>query len=105
MSGFAASHLRCPCGAELGPNSPITTLGGVVSTSCQNVLSGDRLLVDMTTGVSQVEVDSGTVKASVKPVVRGMLRSDIGSAGHRAKAEEMMPKVVRTVTSHPLLVP
>ncbi|WP_316163628.1 MULTISPECIES: hypothetical protein [unclassified Bradyrhizobium] len=104
MSGFA----QVTCDAHAAQSSvpiPITTLGGVVSTSCQNVLSGDRLLVDMTTGVSQVEVDSGTVKASVKPVLSGMLRSDIGSAGHRAKAEEMMPKVVRIVTSHPLLVP
>src|SRR5205807_6077543 len=37
----------------------ITMLGGsggqVVLTQCQNVLRGDRLLVDMTTGVSRVE--------------------------------------------------
>ena len=33
----------------------ITMLGGVVLTQCKNVLRGDRLLVDMTTGVSRVE--------------------------------------------------
>jgi len=39
----------------------ITMSGGVVLTQCQNVLKGDRLLVDMTTGVSRVESDSGKV--------------------------------------------
>jgi lipopolysaccharide export system protein LptA len=43
----------------------ITMLGGVVLTQCRNVLHGDRLLVDMTTGVSRVEADSGKVTASV----------------------------------------
>jgi lipopolysaccharide export system protein LptA len=41
----------------------ITMLGGVVLTQCQNVLRGDRLMVDMTTGVSRVESDSGKVQA------------------------------------------
>jgi lipopolysaccharide export system protein LptA len=44
----------------------ITMLGGntqVVLTQCQNVLRGDRLMVDMTTGVSRVESDSGRVQA------------------------------------------
>jgi lipopolysaccharide export system protein LptA len=39
----------------------ITMVGGVngvVLTQCKNVLSGDRLKVDMTTGVSRVESDS-----------------------------------------------
>jgi lipopolysaccharide export system protein LptA len=40
----------------------ITMLGGVVLTQCSNVLRGDRLLVDMTTGVSRVESDSGKVQ-------------------------------------------
>jgi len=43
----------------------ITMLGGVVLTQCQNVVRGDRLLVDMTTGVSRVESDSGRVQAYV----------------------------------------
>jgi len=45
----------------------ITMLGGhgdqVVLTQCKNVLRGDRLMVDMTTGVSRVESDSGRVQA------------------------------------------
>src|ERR1700760_3254436 len=41
----------------------ITMLGGVVLTQCQNVLRGDRLMVDMTTGVSRVESDKGQVQA------------------------------------------
>ena len=40
----------------------ITMFGGVVLTQCKNVLRGDRLMVDMTTGVSRVESDSGQVQ-------------------------------------------
>ena len=40
----------------------ITMVGGVVLTQCKNVLRGDRLMVDMTTGVSRVESDSGKVQ-------------------------------------------
>jgi lipopolysaccharide export system protein LptA len=39
----------------------ITMLGGVVLTQCKNVLRGDRLVVDMTTGVSRVESNGGKV--------------------------------------------
>ena len=56
----------------------ITMLGGVVLTQCKNVLRGDRLLVDMTTGVSRVESDSGrvqglfiSVRARAGPAVPG----------------------------------
>lgn len=35
----------------------ITMMGGVVLTQCKNVLRGDRLTVDMTTGMSRVESD------------------------------------------------
>jgi lipopolysaccharide export system protein LptA len=41
----------------------MTMLGGVVLTQCQNVLKGDRLTVDMTTGVSRVDSDTGKVVA------------------------------------------
>src|SRR5439155_21715098 len=40
----------------------ITMMGGVVLTQCKNVMRGDRLKVDMTTGVSRVESDSGKVQ-------------------------------------------
>ena len=40
----------------------VTMLGGVVLTQGKNVLRGDRLMVDMTTGVSRVESDSGQVQ-------------------------------------------
>ena len=40
----------------------ITMAGGVVLTQCKNVLKGDRLKVDMTTGVSRVESDGGKVQ-------------------------------------------
>ena len=35
----------------------ITMTGGVVMTQCKNVMRGDRLTVDMTTGMSRVESD------------------------------------------------
>jgi lipopolysaccharide export system protein LptA len=59
----------------------ITMLGGVVLTQCQNVLRGDRLMVDMTTGVSRVESDSGHVQALL-PQGGG---SDCGSSGSPGK--------------------
>ena len=40
----------------------VTMLGGVVLTQGKNVLRGDRLLVDMTTGVSRVQSDTGRVQ-------------------------------------------
>lgn len=40
----------------------ITMMGGVVLTQGKNVLRGDRLLVDMTTGVSRVESDTHRVQ-------------------------------------------
>jgi lipopolysaccharide export system protein LptA len=40
----------------------VTMLGKVVLTQGKNVLRGDRLIVDMTTGVSRVESNSGRVQ-------------------------------------------
>jgi lipopolysaccharide export system protein LptA len=40
----------------------ITMLGGVVLTQCKNVMRGDRLFVDMTTGVSRVESETNRVQ-------------------------------------------
>ena len=40
----------------------VTMFGGVVLTQGKNVLRGDKLMVDMTTGVSRVESDSGRVQ-------------------------------------------
>ena len=40
----------------------ITMLGGIVLTQGKNVLRGDRLMVDMTTGVSRVEAENGRVQ-------------------------------------------
>jgi lipopolysaccharide export system protein LptA len=51
----------------------MTMQGGVVLTQCSNVLKGDRLKVDMTTGVSRVESDSGKVQ--------GLFNSQGGCSG------------------------
>src|ERR1700712_3121474 len=40
----------------------ITMLGGVVLTQCKNVLRGDRLMVNMTTGGSRVGTDARKVQ-------------------------------------------
>src|SRR5580704_13216838 len=53
----------------------ISMLGGVVLTRCNNVLRGDRLLVDMTTGVSHVKVDHGKVQ--------GLLEQSASGCGER----------------------
>jgi lipopolysaccharide export system protein LptA len=63
----------------------ITMLGGVVLTQGKNVLRGDRLAVDMTTGVSRVESDSGKVQGLFQssgqsgPLLPGASPSGIGS--------------------------
>jgi lipopolysaccharide export system protein LptA len=49
----------------------ITMLGGVVLTQCKNVMRGDRLKVDMTTGVSRVESDSGKVQVLIEQSGQG----------------------------------
>ena len=59
----------------------ITMFGGgsgqVVMTQCKNVMRGDRLKVDMTTGVSRVESDTGRVQVLL-PQGAG---SDCGQGG------------------------
>ena len=52
----------------------ITMLGGVagvVLTQCKNVMRGDRLKVDMTTGVSRVESDSRKVQVLIEQSSQG----------------------------------
>ncbi|MBR1129342.1 LptA/OstA family protein [Bradyrhizobium iriomotense] len=60
----------------------ITMFGGgsgpVVMTQCKNVMRGDRLTVDMTTGVSRVESDSGRGVQVLLPQGGG---NDCGSGG------------------------
>jgi lipopolysaccharide export system protein LptA len=44
---------------------------GVVLTQCKNVLRGDRLKVDMTTGVSRVESDGRKVQVLIEQSEQG----------------------------------
>src|SRR4051794_16084727 len=60
----------------------ITMLGGVVLTQCKNVLRGDRLFVDMTTGVSRVESDSGKVQGLFIQSGQGCGPAPTGSGSH-----------------------
>lgn len=72
----------------------ITMFGGgagqVVMTQCKNVMRGDRLTVDMTTGVSRVESDSGRGVQVLLPQGAG---SDCGS-GAPAKPGAAPPSVL-----------
>ena len=72
----------------------ITMLGGVVLTQGKNVLRGDRLMVDMTTGVSRVESDSGSVQGLFissggqrPPAIPGMPASTAGTGACPEQAE------------------
>ena len=66
----------------------ITMQGGVVLTQCKNVLRGDRLKVDMTTGVSRVESDSGKVQGMF---IQGQ---DCGSGAGGAKPAPAIPSLI-----------
>jgi lipopolysaccharide export system protein LptA len=69
----------------------ITMVGGVVLTQCKNVLKGDRLKVDMTTGVSRVESDSGKVQGMF---IQGE-NCGSGSAGSKqAPAPVQIPSLI-----------
>jgi lipopolysaccharide export system protein LptA len=57
-----------------------TMTGGVVLTQCQNVMRGDRLKVDMTTGVSRVESDVGRVQVLVNQSSQGCGSAPVGGA-------------------------
>ena len=67
----------------------ITMAGGVVLTQCKNVLKGDRLKVDKTTGVSRVESDSNKVQGMF---IQGQ---DCGPGSGGAKpASTQMPSLI-----------
>ena len=61
----------------------ITMLGGVVLTQGKNVLRGDRLMVDMTTGVSRVESDSGRVQGLFQSSGQGAADDHSGTVACR----------------------
>jgi lipopolysaccharide export system protein LptA len=71
----------------------VTMLGGVVLTQGKNVLRGDRLLVDMTTGVSRVESDSGRVQ--------GLFQSSGGQQGGGSLLPGLAPAPGTTPTPGP----
>jgi lipopolysaccharide export system protein LptA len=71
----------------------ITMVGGVngvVPTQCKNVLTGDRLKVDMTTGVSRVESDS-KVKVLIEQSGQGCGQGPGGSKPAPAAIPSLIP--------------
>jgi lipopolysaccharide export system protein LptA len=67
----------------------VTLLGNVVISQCQNVVRGDRLTVDMTTGVSRVE--GGHVQALIQPGGPEQHCSESPHAGAPAAAPAAAP--------------
>ncbi|WP_412774235.1 LptA/OstA family protein [Nitrobacter sp.] len=63
----------------------ITMQGKVVLTQCKNVLRGDKLLVNMTTGVSRVESNSGRVQGL-------FIQKDESCASSRSPIAPLAPK-------------
>jgi lipopolysaccharide export system protein LptA len=70
----------------------ITMLGGIVLTQGKNVLRGDRLMVDMTTGVSRVESDSGRVQGLFQSSGQGTPTIIPGASPPAAGAGSNKPK-------------
>lgn len=68
----------------------ITMAGGVVLTQCKNVLKGDRLKVDMTTGVSRVESDTNKVQGMF---IQGE-NCGSGSGGAKPAAPVAIPSLI-----------
>jgi lipopolysaccharide export system protein LptA len=71
----------------------ITMVGGtngVVLTQCRNVLTGDRLKVDMTTGVSRVESDS-KVKVLLEQSGQGCASAPAGPKPAPAAMPSLIP--------------
>lgn len=58
----------------------VTLLGNVLLTKEKNVLRGDRLIVDLTTGVSRVESDSGRVQGVFQASPSGSQGGGAGGA-------------------------
>jgi lipopolysaccharide export system protein LptA len=71
----------------------MTMQGGVVLTQCSNVLKGDRLKVDMTTGVSRVESDSGKVQ--------GLFNSQGGCGGSAPAGGTPAPGIPSIIPTKP----
>jgi lipopolysaccharide export system protein LptA len=63
----------------------VTMLGGVVLTQGKNVLRGDRLVVDMTTGTSRVESDTGRVQGLFQSSGQGTPSIAPGPGGAKPK--------------------
>ena len=64
----------------------ITMTGNVVLTQGENVLRGDRLIVNMTTSVSRVESDSGRVQGLFKSSGQNSPIAIPGSGAHEGAA-------------------
>ena len=60
-------------------------------TQCKNVLRGDRLKVDMTTGVSRVESDSGKVQGLFDQSAKGCGAAPGAGRSRRRRPEAGLP--------------
>lgn len=86
----------------------VTMRRNVVLTKGDNVLMGDRLIVDMTTGVSRVESDSGHVRGMFKssgqngqggPQTPSLLPGAPAQGGHASASQAAKPMNLNDLTS------
>ena len=69
----------------------ITMMGGVVLTQCKNVMRGDRLKVDMTTGVSRVEAGRNKVQVLIEQPDQGCGSGSGGSKSAPVQIPSLIP--------------
>lgn len=88
----------------------VTLIGNVVITQCQNVVRGDRLTVDLTTGVSRVESGRGgeaRVEGLFLPNSARNQRADAGcgspqAAGHASGSKDAQRPAPKAAPQRPL---
>jgi lipopolysaccharide export system protein LptA len=73
----------------------VTLLGNVLLTKEKNVLRGDRLIVDLTTGVSRVESDSGRVQGVFQASPSGSAGGGTGGAAQPQSRENAPGKPLK----------
>lgn len=89
----------------------VTLSGGVMMTQGQNVLRGDRLIVDLTTGVSRVEIrqewprpGAGTVSSRQRRSARHQVRWWVAGAGSSAAPRPTGAAILIRQTPHRMRV-
>ncbi|HVY57288.1 MAG TPA: LptA/OstA family protein [Xanthobacteraceae bacterium] len=73
----------------------VTLIGNVVVTQGTSVLSGDRLIVNLTTGVSNVECNGNSSKCKVRALIQPGSSSPLGHSENGSAKEASKPRLLR----------